>query len=733
MKRAKRLVKIFTSVGLAGALLLVVLIATAVAQTPVWSDDFTGRPSGTWEWESNPEYFTQNGLDIVSSLTNDDYQPELLADSAILRMYPTGGVSGNASGRYTVTATAAQTLTVSISTTYAHDTNGNYIRVAPENEPTEYVCDGRVNDTHIGTWFDIDCPLPAAGDYIVTFADTSATHYADSAARLSYRWDIAEIRIATSASPPPTPTPSPNLTPTIPLTYTCYINASNPSQGANLIQNGSFEDSADGGYTPTGWASNPNIIIANDYWKEIPAQAADGDDYLLHRLQPSASIYQVVEVLTDTQVLVGTAFRSPVGGGSASMSFTPPVTGTLYMTSTSGADWQLHEFTTTLTAGNYTLNLNVPDTTANGESAALDLVYMFPVTAGGTSVWCPFFNTVEVPTPPPSGTGSIIGYPGWSGSGAYCQTCPLPSSILQVGAWIGWLGCVLTNLFFCWLETWLANLYNAIGASLAWLAYAWNALVNIIEALWALAMVVWNYLAGYIEGIWGWFTTFMSWLVVIIEAAAGWAVGVLANLWTVYIPGALEAIWSGAVWVAEGALAVVGWLWSIVLAVAWWLVDRFWDVVSYLDPLALLVWFLQLPFIQTVLNTLDYFGIGSEIGRLVLYAMATVTRDIYEAFVEMQDLIMIVVNEVRGSFVGESYEVIVNVDGEDVSTIDPIQLGYEGFNFTKLLWLALAAISSVDYMVEVLPLELALWLAIGALAFGLVLWTAYLWREILPI
>lgn len=569
--------------------------------------------------------------------------------------------------------------------------------------------------------FTKSCADVPAGDYLLTVRFVAGTSGIDSLETSG-----------TVTPPPPPPTPTPGLTPTIPLTYTCYINASNPSQGANLIQNGSFEESNDGGFTPDNWYSNPGIAIANAYWKEIPAQAADGEDYLLHRLEPSASFYQVVEVLTDTQVLVGTAFRSPVGPGSATMSFTPPVTGSLYMTSSNGGDWQLHEFTTTLAAGNYTLNLNAPDTTVNGESAAFDLVYMFPVTGAGVSVWCPFFNTIETPTPPPSGTGSIIGYPGWMGSGAYCTTCPLPSSLIQIGAWVGWLGCILTNLFFCWLETWMANLYNAIGASLAWLAYAWNSLVTIIEALWNQAMVVWGFLASYIEGIWGWFTTFMTWLVAIMETVVNWWLGVLGNLWNTYIPGLTQSFFNGVVWATNAAISAVGWVWSIVLVVAAWLVDRFWDLVSYIDPLALLIWFLKLPFIQSILSVLSYFGIGNEAARVVLYALATVMRDIYDALLELWDLLIIVVQAFRGSWGDEPYKIFLNVNGEDIDVVAPAELYATGANATKILWLGLAAVASVDYAVEIFPLELPLWLAIGGLAFVVVMWTLNLWKEVLP-
>lgn len=526
--------------------------------------------------------------------------------------------------------------------------------------------------------------------------------------------------------------PTPGLTPTIPLTYTCYINASNPSQGANLIQNGSFEDSADGGYTPDNWASNPGIIIANDYWKEIPAQAADGEDYLLHRLQPSASIYQVVEILTDTQVLVGTAFRSPIGSGSASMSFTPPVSGSLYMTSTTNGDWKIHEFTTTLTAGNYTLNLNVPDTSSNGESAAFDLVYMFPVTGAGISVWCPFFNTIEAPTPPPSGTGSIVNYPAWSGSGAYCKTCPVPSSLLQIGAWLGWLGCVLTNLFFCWLETWLANIFNIIGAFAGWMAVAWNALMTVFESVWALFLMVWEHVVNFMISSFWQFANFVVWATNIVLTVIEYITNQITYSRDVYTTELVNAFWGGTYWIAQAILNGVAWLWSVILTFSSWLVDRFWDVVSYLDPLALLVWFLKLPFIQAILSALSYFGIGGDAARIVLYAVATVMMDIYDALLELWSLLRVVVNAFRDSWGDEPYKIFLNVNGEDVDTVAPGELYATGANATKILWLGLAAVASIDYAVEIFPLELPLWLAIGGLSFVVVMWTLNLWKEVLP-
>jgi hypothetical protein len=143
------------------------------------------------------------------------------------------------------------------------------------------------------------------------------------------------------------------------------------------------------------------------------------------------------------------------------------------------------------------------------------------------------------------------------------------------------------------------------------------------------------------------------------------------------------------------------------------------------------MWWLNLPITQHILNLFYYWGMGTEIGRLVLFSLGAVIANIYDSLLEMWQLLRIIFNAFRGVFIGDEYSVFINISGEDLGIIEPAALHAEGMNGTKMLWLGLAALATIDYSLEVFPLALPLWMAVGGVAFGVITWTMRQWQTIL--
>jgi hypothetical protein len=118
-------------------------------------------------------------------------------------------------------------------------------------------------------------------------------------------------------------------------------------------------------------------------------------------------------------------------------------------------------------------------------------------------------------------------------------------------------------------------------------------------------------------------------------------------------------------------------------------------------------------------------------GYLVGNAMGIAISNLSASLLELWEILRIVVNAFRGVFVGDEYTIILNTSGGDIETVDPGALGASGMNGTKMLWLGLSAIATADYLVEIFPMEIPLWLTVGLIAWGIGAWTLSQWKEII--
>ncbi len=528
-----------------------------------------------------------------------------------------------------------------------------------------------------------------------------------------------------------------NITDATGITNTVTI-----STPANLVQNAGFE----AGYVvPDLWTFD-QPLYAPGMWIDSAPEEERGK-IIRSYTTPALELTQAISLPTSPAYLIGLDVDYPAGANNATLRI-----GLDQVTiSPAAGDWRTISDTIT-TSGERTIQLQLPATTALDEIRADD-VFVVPVETDEfgavLGVHCAavgeHYQASNPPPPPtpvppvptsPTGPGT---YPGWNGTGGglfgitYCTTCPVPGSILEIGAWLGWIGCLLANLYFCHLNSTLGNIYNILLNISIFLPEAFNALMSFMDASIQFLVDIWNNGVVYaIETVWGWFAYSLGWAASAIMSVGFWAIGIIANIWNVYIPAALASLWNGAMWLANAGQYVGIWLYSGFINASSWVVGLFWDVVAFLDPWTLLMWWLNLPITQHILNAFYYWGLGTEIGQLVLFSLAAVFQNIYDSLLEMWELLRIVFNAFRGVFVGDEYSVFININGEDLEIIEPAALHESGMNGTKMLWLGLAALATADYALEVFPLSLPLWLAVGGVAFGVIAWTMKQWQEILP-
>lgn len=205
----------------------------------------------------------------------------------------------------------------------------------------------------------------------------------------------------------------------------------------------------------------------------------------------------------------------------------------------------------------------------------------------GFSMTFDSFGWVATTGPPPGYDGGdgglgIIGDDGggWGGvptggtGGGLCYQCLLPTGI-SPAAWLGWLGCLLVNLFSCHLWSWLLMIVNAVLgvygwllAFLAWLPLTVQAILDWTAATAGAVLLWWWTLIG---GIVGGLAELGRQLVIrllesdLVQLVAG-SVTWLSVIWELL--QTLVAVIVG--YIGDLAAAVADWLgmiWELIIAV----------------------------------------------------------------------------------------------------------------------------------------------------------------------
>lgn len=480
-----------------------------------------------------------------------------------------------------------------------------------------------------------------------------------------------------------TPPPPPNGEPSIPLEASCFISSTNQTISANILSNYSFETGT--AYVPEEWTNNTPIVWPDVYKTDNPHEGSKviwSQNSGAFNLTQSTSLTltpgtYLAGVMVNWDDTIGANVSVSFGGESGSI-----ISGTVY---------QPLEITATIsTTGTQSFVISVPDTTGLVGDVHIDSAYLFPI-SGTAELNCPLLNEAVEATngisgtvPPPLGGGG--GFPA-----GICYTCQIPDTswnlAFYLGAWIYYLYCQISNLFFCYLYNWIYSVFNvAMGA------------YNLVYYLW-------NGLMATIENFWGW-------------VASAWANGMD---FTEFLWGLWGDFWQ---WVYDNAQGFINWFIGLVLGFA-----------IFLDPGYWFNLLLNNPFIQYAIGWILWLIDAIPLADLLIRAIVTIFWNVVDALKSLVELISVVVEAIRGSFTSEAYEIVIITEGGgEVSTIDPGALAAEGINATKALWAVLISISAIDYFVEIFPeFHLVLVLTVGILCLSTAMWTFKTWENGLPI
>ncbi|RMH01284.1 MAG: hypothetical protein D6706_02075 [Chloroflexi bacterium] len=322
----------------------------------------------------------------------------------------------------------------------------------------------------------------------------------------------------------------------------------------------------------------------------------------------------------------------------------------------------------------------------------VDNVIAYPVDENGEPICDPSFYEPynpavdgAPPVPVPTGDGGSIPVPIGGAAGAVCYSCPIPTNMLSIGGWIGYLACIIKNLFSCSLRSWLFNI------------------VNVVYGVWRIVLTMINWLPGMVQ-------IFANWLLSLAAGLVSWWWGWLSDLIT--------------------------WWYSLVTN-SWGLFGRFVSMfwAAQVDIFRqLVINFLQSDFAQAIWRSLYW---GRALWQAALILIETFLQslwDMYQGIIEFVDFLVTVFGRIRDAFASPAIEIsIVTDEGQTVSGLAPAELYASGANATKILWLFLSAISALDYLIGDFNLQIVLAAAVGVLAIGLIFWTMKLWHDIIPI
>jgi hypothetical protein len=293
-------------------------------------------------------------------------------------------------------------------------------------------------------------------------------------------------------------------TETAPITSTVTY-----TRDANLVNNHSFES---GSGTPDSWdfLNEP----AAQYWLANGARTGgravwNTDDYqLIQRLPDYGGYYRMGFYAACPPAAAGgdcdgESAAIQMGGASVAS------TGGYVLSSTHQA-----------ISGTYSsagvsswvyLDFNPPGDQYGG-NIAVDDVFVWPTDADGNQI-CdpdaydpPTDDELTPPDPLPNPGGDDIPLPDGDPRSVTCYECTRPANVIQVGHWIGYLGCLIKNLFTCSLKIWVYNVTNSV-------------------------LGIWRNVRLFFVWIGDGINLILAWGGGAIESGWGYASGIVSNLW----------------------------------------------------------------------------------------------------------------------------------------------------------------------------------------------------------
>lgn len=244
----------------------------------------------------------------------------------------------------------------------------------------------------------------------------------------------------------------------------------------------------------------------------------------------------------------------------------------------------------------------------------------------------------------------------------------------------------------CW-ECQTPDNWYSIGLWIRWLGCK-------IHNLFYCALYIWLLnVANWISGVWQKFVTLLAWLPTAGQQFLNWGANAINNL-----------------------LAWFGNLWNVIRTQA----------ASIYRNLILSV--MNSSFIQTVWGWFSWIGAVWDVVKILLSALIEIIHRVYLALIELVRFLVETFLMLRDALSSDIWRInIITEEGGQVDTIAPGDLYAPGPNATKILWLFLSGIGSIDYIVGMFSqFELILVAVVGTMAIGVFMWTARIWHDILP-
>ncbi len=506
----------------------------------------------------------------------------------------------------------------------------------------------------------------------------------------------------------------------------------------NLVSNPSFES---GGSAPTDWDKYVDGTIQPGSWSNWMAGVALSGDKAVQSNGGAFDFLNDVSLRGASNYAVGFHARctdeNPSCSESASIywgqmiiggSATPP------LASGSPISTTYTQISGTKASGGGVAMISIKTT---GSDIYVDDIFLYPIDDNGAPLCDP--SLYEPPdfgggdgggdgggTIPNPG-GLPIPVPG-GGLAVKCYECSPPTNMFSIGGWLAWLACHIRNLFTCQLRIWIYNLLNLLMGFFRafWVLLNW---------LVATAQNFANWLFSTISDVvgWGWIRAkgWVSWAITEIGNILGWVWAQWQN----------AATWFGAMmqdWISWFVSLVNGWLsWLAGILDDGWSFTTGWVGELWAALIALPGMFLgkilNSDFLQNWWARLHWLQAIWDAAKLLMTAFMEILKDLYAALIRLIEMLINVFQKLRDAFVSNPYEITIVTSEGEISTIEPGALYADGPNGTKILWMFLAGVSTVDWFIGEFGLEMVLALVVGTLAIGIIFWTLRLWHEILPI
>jgi hypothetical protein len=170
-------------------------------------------------------------------------------------------------------------------------------------------------------------------------------------------------------------------------------------------------------------------------------------------------------------------------------------------------------------------------------------------------------------------------------------------------------------------------------------------------------------------------------------------------------------------------------------ALAW--VGSLWDVIRTQLTAAyrnMILSLLNSTFVQTIWGWFSWIVAVWDVVKLLLDALIEIIQRLYTALLDMVKFLMETFIYLRDALSADIWRIkIITQGGQEVDTLAPGDLYADGPNATKVLWLFLSGLGSVDYIVGMFgQFEIMLVAVVGMMAIGVFMWTARIWHDILP-